>query len=269
MNSLFFFNLAFVFLFAICIGSFINMATYRIPLELSILTPRSYCNHCKKTLSIKALIPIFGYLLAKGKCFDCGVRVPLKYPLVELLCGAFCMYIFIYYEAHLYLPFQFSAYVKSGLFIQLVTAYWLFGTGLLLSLIDIDHYILPDVIVIPGIFVGLVLGAFNPLVGISQAILGALIGGFGLYAVSKLYELLRRKEGMGFGDVKYLAFLGAALGVYGVLFTIFLASILGSLFGIGMLLIKRQNLSTAIPFGPFLATAAVVYCLLSKNFTIL
>ncbi len=263
------FNLIILFLLAISIGSFINMAAYRIPLQLSIVAPRSYCNHCKQTLSLGVLIPVFGYILARGKCIMCKVKVPLEYVLIELLCGGFFVFAFFYYDAYLYFPYAFSEYVHSGLFIQLITAFWLFSSGLLLSIIDYKHYILPDIIVLPGIFINLILGSLNPMLGFQQSLLGACVGGFGLYAVSKLYEIIRKKEGMGFGDVKYLAFLGAALGVYGVVFAIFLASILGSIIGIGSLLVKKQSIQTPIPFGPFLAFSGLVYLLLSKNFTIL
>lgn len=251
----------FIFLIGTAIGSFINMAAYRIPAELSIIKPRSYCNNCKTTLPFFALIPVLGYLFTKGKCFSCKVKIPIEYPLVELLCGAFFVFIWQYYDASFEFYANQSAFFKSQLFIEILTALWLFSTGVLLSIIDLKHRILPDVIVIPGILLNIVLSSFNHQIGFLESVIGALVGGLGLFLISKLYELIRKREGMGFGDVKYLAFLGAALGWRGVLFTIFLASVLGSVIGILALLVQRKNLHTPIPFGPFLATSGLIYFL--------
>jgi len=262
------FFLLIIFSFAASVGSFINMATYRIPLQISIVTPRSYCNNCKKTLSIRALIPFFGYFLTKGKCSHCHIRIPFEYPLIEIFTGCFFLFAFFYYEAHLYLPYSFTYYLHSGLLIQFITACWLFSTGLLLSRIDIEHYILPDIIVIPGTFVSLLLGTFNPQVGFKQSILGIVVGGLGLFLFSKIYEFIRKKEGLGFGDVKYLAFLGGVIGLFGVAFTLSLASVLGSIIGVLVLVFQKKSLQTPIPFGPFLAFSGLVYFLLSKNFAI-
>lgn len=256
----------FIFLIGASVGSFINMAAYRIPKNLSIIKPRSYCDKCKKSLSFFALIPIFGYFITRGKCAQCKTKIPFEYPIVEVLSGTFFLFAAYYYNAIIPLIFDSSSFFKSNSFIHFVTLLWLFCTGLLLSIIDLKHRILPDVIVIPGIFVSLLLGSLNPDLGFTESLLGILIGGFGLFIISKLYEIIRKKQGMGFGDVKYLAFLGGVLGWQGVLFTLFLASILGSFIGIGYLLFQRKALNTPIPFGPFLALAAVLWFVLSKNF---
>lgn len=248
-------------LFGLAIGSFINMAAYRIPAELSILRPRSYCNHCKTTLPFFALIPVVGYIFTKGKCFKCKIKIPLEYPIVELLCGAFFVFISQYYNASFELISNSTDFFTSQIFVQILTALWLFSTGLLLSIIDFKHHILPDIIVIPGVFINIILSTCNQYIGFSEALIGAFAGGVGLFLISKLYELIRKKEGMGFGDVKYLAFLGAALGWQGVIFTIFLASVLGSVIGIFTLLVQKKNLHTPIPFGPFLAVSGLIYFL--------
>lgn len=251
----------FIFLIGISIGSFINMAAYRIPADLSIIRPRSYCNYCKTTLPFFALLPIAGYLLTNGKCFKCKVKIPFEYPIVELFVGMFFVLIWQYYALSFQALSVPSTFFKSQWFIYTLTALWLFSTGLLLSIIDFKHHILPDVIVIPGIFINIILSTFNQQIGFFEAIIGAFTGSVGLFLLSKLYELIRKKEGMGFGDVKYLGFLGAALGWHGVLFTIFLASMLGSVIGILVLFVQRKNLHTPIPFGPFLALSGIIYFL--------
>ncbi len=257
LSSLYLISLFFVCLVGACIGSFINMVTYRVPQNISILFPRSHCPSCKTPIGILGLLPIFGFFFLKGKCPRCQFKIPFKYPLVEALCAAGTVFIFLkHVDPDKIILLLSQSHIDIQQLVALLMALWLFWSGVCLSIIDIEHRILPDIITIPGIFVGLFLNSFDKNIGFIPALLGALVGGGGLWLLRKIYMLLRHKEGMGLGDVKYLALLGASLGTIGVIHTLFLSCILGSVIGILYGIYRKQGLNVAIPFGPFLAAGA-------------
>lgn len=232
----------FVFVIGACIGSFLNVCIYRIPLKISIVMPRSHCPHCQNTIPFLSLIPILGFFLNRGKCKYCKTKISFQYPLVEILTGMGTLFLFEHNPS--FFPFLVSS--------------WLFYTGIVLAAIDLKYRILPDIITIPGIFIGFLISIFNPDMGFSKSIIGIFFGLFCLLFISKVYEFFRKRDGMGMGDVKYLGFIAAVIGWDGALFTLFIASILGSFFGIGLGIYYKKYLSIAIPFGPFLALAALI-----------
>jgi leader peptidase (prepilin peptidase) / N-methyltransferase len=256
----------FVFVIGISMGSFLNVVAYRIPLKKSIIKPRSYCPSCKKQISNIALIPVLGFFFANGKCSHCGIRISIQYPIIELLSGILTTLIFFKFltpiiiletlpnflsiQTFQYSKFHFSSYVPFFI------ALWIIYTGIPLSLIDLKHRILPDVIILPGTIIGFFISCLNPAMGWLESIIGILAGAGGLFFISKIYEIFRKQPGMGLGDVKYLGFIGAVLGWKGVFFTLFYASIIGAVIGITWGIATKKGLSTAIPFGPFLAFGA-------------
>lgn len=234
--------LAILFLGAI-IGSFLNVCIYRIPAEISIVSPPSRCPNCGASIRWYQNIPIFSYLMLRGKCGSCRVGISWRYPIVEALTGALFVLVFN--------SFQFSA---------ATVVYWLFVAALIvITFIDLDHQIIPDVISLPGIVVGFLCSFVIPWLSWSDSLLGILLGGGSLYLVAFLYEFLTKKEGMGGGDIKLLAMLGAFLGWKAILPIIFISSLIGSLVGIPLMLVKKADSKLAIPFGPFLALGALIY----------
>jgi leader peptidase (prepilin peptidase)/N-methyltransferase len=230
------------FIFGALVGSFLNVVIFRLPNEgESVIFPASHCPKCGTQLRWFENIPVFSWLALRGKCRTCKVPISLQYPVVEmamaLLSGA------------LYRHFgpSFAA-----------VQYFLFVAALLaIIFIDLHHQIIPDVISLPGIVIGFVGSFFNPLVSWQQAGLGILIGGGILYGVAVGYVLLTGKEGMGGGDIKLLAMIGAFLGWQSLLYVVFASSLAGSVIGGASLLAQKKGSQTRIPFGPFLSLAAL------------
>lgn len=249
------------------IGSFLNVCIYRIPREESIAYPPSHCTECGHRIRPYHNIPIISYLLLGGKCADCKSSISAVYPIIELLSGAL-MLLTVY---------MFGLSVKTLFYIIFIYAL------LVITFIDLEHMIIPNVISLPGIAVGLIfnalitdwqysreliestsigLGSFFALlyeIPVLDSIFGAILGGGILFLIAFLYEVIRKREGMGMGDIKLLAMIGAFIGVQGVVFVIFLSSILGTIIGISVIVYKKGDLRYALPFGPFLSFAAVVY----------
>ena len=240
-----------VVIFGMCIGSFINVCIYRIPQKKSIVSPGSMCPSCMSTIRFYDNIPVFSYLLLKGKCRYCGVRISPRYPLVEILCGAFA-----------YLIYQ-----KFGITIEGLIWYTFTSVLLLITYIDIDHQIIPDVITLPGIPIAFLASLFLPQTSWLDSVLGVLLGGGSLYLVAVVYTLVTKKEGMGGGDIKLLALIGAVIGWKGVLFTIFLASLIGAASGILIMILQKKNFKLAVPFGPFLSIGAISYIFFGSELT--
>lgn len=261
--SPYFISVLFVFMVGACIGSFLNLVIHRLPLHLSIIYPRSQCPSCHKNIPTFGLIPILSFFLLARKCFYCKSKISWQYPLIEFFCAltTSILYVKFFNETQ----FMNLLFVRPFHFVSLLpflTSLWLFYSGVVLSLIDFKYRILPDVITLPGIFIGFTLSALNPYIGFIQSFTGILIGFGGLFLVTKLYEIIRKREGMGFGDVKYLGFIGAVVGPTGVFYTLLLACILGSVVGIIYGIATKKGLAASIPFGPFLAISALcVYVL--------
>ena len=263
------------FLLGTIIGSFLGVCAYRIPMgkyepihdgvkelgkTLSIINPRrSFCPSCEKQLLWWHNIPVISWLILRGRCHFCGATVPFRYVFIELLTGTLC--------ALTFLRFGPSA---TGL-----VAFAFISLFVIITFIDLDYMIIPDVITYPATGVGLLLGIANYYLSPSgapllerpfvasplESVFGLLMGPVLLISVWWLYLKIRKREGLGLGDVKLLAVCGAAFGMECAWFTIFVGSVLGSIIGIALLLGRRGALSSYIPFGPYLAVAAVAYIL--------
>jgi leader peptidase (prepilin peptidase)/N-methyltransferase len=237
------FTLLCVFLLGCCVGSFLNVCIYRLPQDLSIVAPRSYCPQCRAPIHGYDNIPLVSYLLLRGKCRNCGARISWRYPFVETLAGGFAVALF----------------VKYGLGLSFFSCSAFTAALLVITFIDLDHRIIPDLISLPGIGIGFILSFFEPTLSVKESLIGLLAGGGSLYLVAVAYEALTKREGMGGGDVKLLAMIGAWLGWKAVLFTLFFASLSGTVIGGGAMLAQKQGRHYAIPFGPFLAFGALAY----------
>ena len=232
-----------VFLFGICVGSFLNVCIYRLPESKSIVHPRSMCPGCGTLIRFYDNIPILSYMLLRGKCRHCGARISFRYPVVEFISGIFAVGVFW----------------KFGLGLESLIYFTFIATLLVITFIDIDHQIIPDVISLPGIPLFFAASFALPSVSWVESLVGILIGGGSLWLVAQLYYLLTRKEGMGGGDIKLLAMMGAIIGWRGVLFTIFTASAVGTIAGLLVILKAGKSMKLKIPFGPFLAIGAIAY----------
>jgi leader peptidase (prepilin peptidase)/N-methyltransferase len=234
-----------VTIFGLCVGSFLNVCIYRIPDDSkSINNPsRSICLNCGYTLKFYDNIPILSYIQLKGRCRQCQASISWRYPLVELLTGLGALSIFL----------------KSGLTLATLIYFIFIACLLVITFIDLDHRIIPDVITLPGIPVFFVMALAVPDITLKNSLIGLLIGGGSLWAVAFIYKLVTGKDGMGGGDIKLLAMMGVLIGWQGVLFTIFISSAIGAITGLLVMLVQKGNLKLAIPFGPFLAIGAVAY----------
>lgn len=225
----------------LCIGSFLNVVIYRLPIGQSIVTPPSRCRTCGYQLRWYDNIPVLSWVFLRGRCRKCGVSVSIQYPIVELITGAlFVLVIWLTPPG----PLLATRLILVCILIAL------FG-------IDLEHQILPNVITLPGIAIGVLLSLIAPP-GWRDALIGALLGGGVLYAIAGAYYLWRREEGMGMGDVKMLAMIGAFLGWKAVLVTLVLSSFAGAIIGLALMAAERGTMKFALPFGTFLAIGAVV-----------
>ncbi|SEA65142.1 type 4 prepilin peptidase 1 . Aspartic peptidase. MEROPS family A24A [Desulfuromusa kysingii] len=239
----FYFFLSSAFILGAVIGSFLNVCIYRIPAGKSIVSPPSACPHCGHRIKWFQNIPIVSYLFLGGKCASCKTAISFRYPAIEALTG---------------LLFVLNLYYFGFSLATLI--YWVFLAALVtISFIDLDHQIIPDVISLPGIIVGFVCSFFIPWLPWLDSLLGIVLGGGILLAIAWIYERVAKREGMGGGDIKLLAMLGAFLGWKAILPVVFIASLFGSLVGVPLMLLQKGDTKLAIPFGPFLAFAAIVY----------
>ena len=232
-----------IFIFGLCIGSFLNVCIYRLPASKSIVHPRSMCSNCGTLIAAYDNIPVLSYLWLKGRCRHCQIKISLRYPMVELLGGLFAL----------------GTFLKFGLTLEALIYYLFFTALLVVTFIDIDHRIIPNVITLPGIPICFAASFALPTITYREALLGILIGGGSLFLVAWTYSLITKKEGMGGGDIKLLAMMGAIVGWQGVLFTIFLASLVGTLAGLAAMLQSRKGMKLAVPFGPFLSIGSITY----------
>lgn len=230
-----------IFIFGVCIGSFLNVCIYRLPNSTSIIFPPSSCPACRQPIRFYDNIPVISYLILKGKCRSCGTPISIRYPLVELISGLLAV----------------STYFKFGATLDALIIYCFLAALIVVIYIDIDHWIIPNSITLPGIAIGFAASFFSNRIDALQSALGILAGGGTLWLVALAYQLLMKKEGMGGGDIKLLAMIGALLGWKGVLLTIFLSSILGTLANIPGMLMSRKFFNYKLPFGPFIAIAAI------------
>lgn len=225
-------------------GSFLNVCIHRIPRDESIVFPSSRCPRCGGKIRPWDNIPVLSYLVLRGRCRSCKEKISIRYPLVETLSALIAL-------AMLY---------RFGLTASFAIYYAWACVLLVITFIDLDFQIIPDRLSLGGICAGLVLVPWLP-VSYPQALIGLGLGAGLLIAVIYGYYFLTRKEGMGGGDVKLLGMIGVFTGWQGVLFTIFIGSLMGCLVGIPWVLSQKKNMQAAIPFGPFLALGAFLYVL--------
>lgn len=219
------------------------MCIYRLPRGLSLIRPYSFCPFCKSPIKPYDNIPLLSFLILKGKCRACKEKIPLRYPMVELmggLLGVFCL-------------LKFPSLLKAW-------PYFLFLSGLLTSsFIDLEHQIIPDEISLGGIIGGILFSLLGLTIPLRSSLLGGLLGGGLLFLLDFFYERFTKREGMGGGDIKLLSMIGSFLGPGGALFSLFSGAFLGLLFSLPFSLKKKNPLKTPIPFGPFLSLGAFLY----------
>jgi leader peptidase (prepilin peptidase)/N-methyltransferase len=232
-----------VFVLGLCIGSFLNVCIYRLPAGQSIVSPGSRCPACGTAIRPWDNLPLVSFLLLRGRCRHCGRGISPRYPLVELLSGLLAL----------------ACLARFGPTAPAAVAFAFGAAMLVVTFIDLDHRIIPDRITLPGIALFGVLSLLMPQGSWVRALMGILVGGGSLWSVAWIYSRLTGKEGMGGGDIKLLAMIGALVGWPGVLFTIFAASALGTAAGLAVMRRARENLKMAIPFGPFLAAGSLIY----------
>lgn len=237
----------------LCIGSFLNVIIYRLPLELSIVRPRSHCPGCGTMIAWYDNIPVVSYLLLGARCRSCKMRISPRYPLVELLTG----FLFV------------AVYNRFGLD-PLTLVFWVVTAGLVVgTFVDFDHMIIPDSVSIGGMGFGLVASALVPTLHGAEtwtaSLLKSGIGlvvGFGLlWLVSVAGRWAFKKDAMGFGDVKLLGAIGALLGFSGVIYTVLISSLFGTMVGVLLIAFSGRAWQSRIPYGPYLAAAALSWML--------
>jgi len=259
-NALFFsYSVAF---FALFIGSFLNVVICRVPKMLleqtpssapvNLFFPRSHCPHCQATISWLCNVPILSFVFLRGRCANCRTKISLQYPIVELLTGVLSFYIAT--------RFGFSHFTL----LSLLLAWALIA----LTFIDLNHTILPDSITLPFLWLGLMVNTSGIFTTPTAAIQGAIIGYLSLWTIYWVFKWLTQKEGIGYGDFKLLAMLGAWFGWQALPFIILVSSGLGSIVGISLILFKGKNRHTEIPFGPFLAIGGLSYLLMGKEWIV-
>ncbi len=259
-----------VFLFSLLVGSFLNVVIYRLPLMMErewrsqckeltetpaseipegrfdLMFPRSRCPSCAAQITALQNIPVISYLLLRGKCANCKTHISARYPIVEFFTAAL--------TAVVAWRFGFGWETAAALLLSFALV--------AISLIDFDHQIIPDSISLPLLWIGLTLSLFHPMTGASvlfvdpvSAIVGALAGYLSLWSVYHLFKMVTGKEGMGYGDFKLLAALGAWLGWQMLPLIIMLSAVVGAVIGIALIVIKGRDKNIPIPFGPYLAAA--------------
>lgn len=269
MQSQEWFYLLTVGLVSLCIGSFLNVVIYRLPLimkrewqsecrlfladELTInhteeptpfnlVTPNSTCPQCKAPIKIWQNIPVISWLILKGRCASCKAPISVRYPIVEMLTASLSLAVAVVFGA-------------SELALLYIVITWVL---IALTFIDIDHMLLPDQLTLPLVWLALIAAVMNITIAPSDAIIGAAIGYLSLWSVYWLFKLATGKEGMGYGDFKLLAVFGALLGWQAILTIVLLSSVVGALIGMLQIIIQGKDKTTPIPFGPYLAIAGWV-----------
>lgn len=230
----------FVAAFGLIIGSFLNVCIYRVPRHLSIVWPASRCPSCGHELSWMENVPVVSYVALGGRCRACRGPISWQYPLVEIVTGGMIVGLYWWYGPT-------TMFVVRAIFACAM---------LVLFVIDLQLRILPNTITLPGIGVGFVLSSIaGP--GWLDSLIGIAVGGGVLFGLGEAYFRIRGEEGLGMGDVKMLAMVGAFLGWKLALVTLVLSSLVGSVFGVGLMIVRREGLKYALPFGTFLAVAAL------------
>lgn len=241
----------------LAVGSFLNVCIYRLPRGESLVLPASHCTSCGRSLQWYENVPVLSYLALGGRCRTCGVPISPVYPLIEIAAAVVAV---VWYR-----QFGPSVVLASRL---------VFACALLvLFMIDLRHHVLPNIITLPGIAIGFVFSLFTPSEHVlgppgqpawHESLIGLLAGGGFLYLLAEAWRRIRHEEAMGMGDVKMLGMIGAFLGWKLMVFTLMLASLMGSVVGLGMIAAGKGSRKSQLPFGTFLALAALVACVIGK-----
>lgn len=233
------------FVFGAIVGSFLNVVIHRLPQGQSIVYPSSHCPSCDQPIRFYDNIPILSYLALGARCRDCGTHISVRYPVVELTTACLSL----------------ALYSRWGLTPEFAVLLAFCGAMVAVFWIDLDHMIIPHAISITGIALGIILSTLGYVPDMTWKLsgFGAILGAAILYVPAVLYEKIRGIEGLGGGDVKLLAMIGAFTGLYGVIFVLFLSSLVGSVTALAVMAVREMDSTTPIPFGPFLSAAAVFY----------
>lgn len=262
LSPLFFFIC--VGIVSLAVGSFLNVVIYRLPLmmknewrceceefleleptkqtKISLSLPRSRCGECNHQITALENIPILSYIFLRGKCSSCKTPISIQYPFVEFLTAILSIIVAI----------------QFGVTIQTIAAIFFTWVLIAASGIDVHHKLLPDQLILPLLWLGITLNIFGVFTDLESSVIGAISGYISLWLVFWVFKLITKKEGMGYGDFKLLALLGAWMGWQVLFIIILLSSFVGAIVGISYLLIKGKDKNTQIPFGPYLATAGWV-----------
>lgn len=239
--------------FGLCIGSFLNVCIYRIPLEKSIAWPGSHCPLCQNRIAWYDNVPVLSYLILRGKCRHCHVRISPRYPLVEMLTGVLFVGVYNHYGLD-----------------WMTLVFWIMAAGLIVgTFVDFDHMIIPDRVSMGGMVFGLAASAWLPQLhgvetigdGLVRSLIALVFGSGILWIVAIVGKWVFKKDAMGFGDVKLLGAIGALIGIPGVIYTILISSLVGTIVGISLILIGGREWQSRIPYGPYLAAAAMSWVL--------
>jgi len=265
--------MASVFILSLLIGSFLNVVAYRLPIMMrrqveadyydindqmapeqanfNLSVPASACPKCKSKIKPWQNIPVISYLWLKGKCANCKTNISVRYPIVELVTGLLGLLV----------AFHFGATIQCAA--MLLFTYFLVA----LTLIDLDEYLLPDSLTLPLIWIALIANSFNAFTSLNDAVYGAIAGYLSLWSIYWIFKLLTGKEGMGYGDFKLLAAIGALLGWQLLPVVILLSSAVGAVVGISLILILGRDKNIPIPFGPYLAAAGFIAAIWGNELT--
>lgn len=256
------------------VGSFLNVVIYRLPImmesqwrkdccalleveekqateTINLAVPNSHCPSCGQAIKAWQNIPVFSYLILGGKCHNCRTSISIRYPIIELVSGLMTLALMMYFDASL-------ALLGAMLFT------WALIT---LTMIDIDQQLLPDDITLPLLWLGLILNVGETYVSLGDAVIGAAAGYLSLWSVFWLFKLLTGKDGMGYGDFKLLAALGAWMGWQAIPLIILLSSVVGTVVGLSLMILKRRGKDIPMPFGPYLAMAGWISLLWGDQLT--
>jgi leader peptidase (prepilin peptidase)/N-methyltransferase len=243
----------YAFIVGAVVGSFLNVVIHRVPRRLSIIRPGSACPACSTPIAWYDNLPILSWIALRGKCRSCRAPISFRYPLVEAAGAALG-------------AFGVAIYGMTPVAVEVVIFAWL---SLALALIDLEHQILPDVMTYPAILFGLVFSWFGGFTTFADSAAGALVGALLPTSVILLYRWMRGIDGMGWGDVKYLAAIGSVVGLQGCLMVLVVAAILGALVGGLLIAMGRGSGKTALPFGTFLAVAVMLWLYMPSSWRLL
>jgi leader peptidase (prepilin peptidase) / N-methyltransferase len=233
----------FAFIFGAAIGSFLNVCIFRLRAKASIIKPHSQCPYCHHAIRYWDNIPIISFVFLGGRWRDCRSKISWRYPLVELITAILSLLLFS----------------NFGLSLNFFVFFIFTAVLIVIAFIDLDHQIIPDILTLPGIPLFFMAAVFLVKIPWLEALIGVLIGGGVLFGIALVYELISKREGMGGGDIKLLAMIGGFFGWKSIIFILLFSSFSGAIIGIAAMIINKQDMKYAVPFGPFLSAAAVAY----------